>query len=49
MDVQLAPILLAVVIGKQLYSFDELATLDPVLYPNLTYLKGQKKTQNSHI
>lgn len=39
MDVQLAPVLLAAVLGKQLYPFDELATLDPVLYKNLTYLK----------
>ncbi|KAL3106558.1 hypothetical protein niasHT_016680 [Heterodera trifolii] len=38
-DVQLAPVLLAAVLGKQLHPFDELATLDPVLYKNLTFLK----------
>lgn len=38
-DIQLAPVLLATVLGKQLCPFDELATLDPVLYNNLTYVK----------
>lgn len=38
-DVQLAPVLLATVLGKQLCPFDELAALDPVLYKNLTYVK----------
>ena len=38
-DVQLAPVLLATVLGKQLCPFDELSTLDPELYKNLTYVK----------
>jgi hypothetical protein len=38
-DIQLAPVLLAAVLGKQLCPFDELASLDPLLYKNLTYLK----------
>lgn len=39
MDVQLAPVLLATVLGKQLCPFDELSSLDPELYKNLTYVK----------
>lgn len=38
-DVQLAPVLLASVLGKQLSPFDELASVDPLLYKNLTYVK----------
>lgn len=38
-DVQLAPVLLAAVLGKQLCPFDELASLDPLLYKNLTFVK----------
>lgn len=43
---QLAPVLLAAVLGKQLYPFDELATLDPVLYKNLTYLKHYSDSED---
>ncbi|CAJ0587122.1 unnamed protein product, partial [Mesorhabditis spiculigera] len=44
-DVQLAPALLASVLGSgPLSSFDELATLDPELYKNLTYVKRYKDT-----
>ncbi|CAJ0938293.1 unnamed protein product, partial [Mesorhabditis belari] len=39
-DVQLAPVLLATVLGSgHLSSFDELANFDPELYKNLTYVK----------
>lgn len=38
-DVNLAPVLLATVLGKQLCPFDELSTLDPELYKNLTFVK----------
>jgi hypothetical protein len=38
-DIQLAPVLLAAVLDRQLCPFDELASLDPVLYKNLTFLK----------
>lgn len=41
-DVQLAPVLLATVLGKQLCPFDELSSLDPELYKNLTYVKHYK-------
>lgn len=45
-DIQLAPVLLATILGKQLCPFDELATLDPILYNNLTYLKHYKDSDN---
>lgn len=45
-DIQLAPVLLATVLGKQLCPFDELATLDSVLYNNLTYLKHYKDSED---
>jgi ubiquitin-protein ligase E3 B len=38
--------LLATVLGKQLCAFDELATLDPVLYRNLTYIKHYRDTDD---
>jgi ubiquitin-protein ligase E3 B len=38
-DICLAPVLLASILDKQLCPFDELATLDPLLYRNLTYVK----------
>lgn len=45
-DVQLAPVLLATVLCKQLCPFDELATLDPMLYKNLTYVKHYEDSEN---
>jgi ubiquitin-protein ligase E3 B len=42
-DVNLAPVLLATVLNKQLCPFDELSTLDPELYKNLTFVKHYKE------
>lgn len=38
-DLYLAPVLLATVLRKKLWAFDELSTLDPELYKNLTFVK----------
>ncbi|KAI6228455.1 HECT-type E3 ubiquitin transferase [Aphelenchoides besseyi] len=38
-DVQLAPVLLAALLKKKFCPFDELSTLDPELYRNLTFVK----------
>jgi ubiquitin-protein ligase E3 B len=38
-DVNLAPVLLATVLSKQLCAFDELSSLDPELYRSLTFVK----------
>lgn len=38
--------ILATVLGKQLCAFDELASLDPELYKNLTYVKHYKDSEN---
>ncbi|MFH4976867.1 hypothetical protein AB6A40_003576 [Gnathostoma spinigerum] len=43
-DVQLAPVLLATVLGRQLCAFDELSQLDPDLYKNLLYIKHYHDT-----
>uniref|UniRef100_A0A914EGA9 Ubiquitin-protein ligase E3B n=1 Tax=Acrobeloides nanus TaxID=290746 RepID=A0A914EGA9_9BILA len=45
-DVQLAPVLSATVLGKQLCPFDELSSLDPELYKNLTYVKHYKDSED---
>nr|CAD2191708.1 unnamed protein product [Meloidogyne enterolobii] len=45
-DVQLAPVLLASVLNKKLYPFDELASLDPLLYKNLTYVKHYNESED---
>ncbi|KAL7071225.1 hypothetical protein ACQ4LE_009425 [Meloidogyne hapla] len=45
-DVQLAPVLLASVLNKQLYPFDELASLDPILYKNLTFVKHYNDSED---
>lgn len=42
-DVNLAPVLLATVLGKQLCPFDELSNLDYELYKNLTFVKHYKE------
>lgn len=38
-EVHLAPVLLATVLGRRLCAFDELSQLDPDLYKSLTYVK----------
>ncbi|CAD5212189.1 unnamed protein product [Bursaphelenchus okinawaensis] len=38
-DLHLAPVLLAAVLKKKLWAFDELSSLDPELYKNLTFVK----------
>ena len=45
-DVQLAPVLLANILGKQLCAFDELALVDPDLYKSLTYVKHYKESED---
>jgi len=41
-DIQLAPVILATILKKRLCAFDELATVDPDLYKNLTYIRKYK-------
>lgn len=38
-EVHLAPVLLATVLGRKLCAFDELSQLDPDLYKSLMYVK----------
>lgn len=45
-DVQLAPVLLATVLGRKLCAFDELSQLDPDLYRSLTYVKHYSDTKD---
>lgn len=42
-DVNLAPVLMATILGQQLCPFDELSTLDYELYKNLTFVKHYKE------
>ncbi|KAI6183743.1 HECT-type E3 ubiquitin transferase [Aphelenchoides bicaudatus] len=42
-DVNLAPVLLATVLNKQLCPFDELSLLDPELYKHLVFVKHYKE------
>lgn len=48
-DIQLAPVLLAAVLQKQLCPFDELASLDPLLYKNLTYVKHYNESDIENL
>uniref|UniRef100_A0A914P749 HECT-type E3 ubiquitin transferase n=1 Tax=Panagrolaimus davidi TaxID=227884 RepID=A0A914P749_9BILA len=45
-DVQLAPVLLAKILGKELCAFDELALVDQDLYKSLTYVKHYKDSDD---
>uniref|UniRef100_A0A914YK25 Ubiquitin-protein ligase E3B n=1 Tax=Panagrolaimus superbus TaxID=310955 RepID=A0A914YK25_9BILA len=45
-DVQLAPVLLATILGKQLCAFDELSLVDQDLYKSLTFVKHYKDSDD---